>query len=307
MSQVAVPNTDDGRSVCCERDKLVRLFDVDLGERSAAERRVRAMRRISALGEMTGGIAHDFKNILAIVDAGLRLAERHSREPEKVRACIAGAREGVDRGLRLTSQLLTFAKRQELDARTGDVNELLKDLELFLTYGAGAGIRIALELASDIPECVVDRSQFNAAVLNLVVNARDAMPNGGEIRISTAHWDVTSAATGAPALGRYVRVRVTDTGQGMSAEVLEKVFDSQFTTKGEKGTGLGLPQVQAFMRLIGGHVRVASEPAIGTTVDLLFPSVRPKRLLRRTPIAKRGSPSIIRDDRLIAIDDMTIW
>jgi len=285
MSQVAVPNTDDGRSVCCERDNRVRLFDVDLGERSTAEHRLRAMRRISALGEMTGGIAHDFKNILAIVDAGLRLAERHSREPEKVRACVASARDGVDRGLRLTSQLLTFAKRQELDAQAGDVNELLKYLELFLSYGAGAGIRIALELASDIPECVVDRSQFNAAMLNLVVNARDAMPNGGEIRISTARWHVTTAATGMPAPGVYVRVRVTDTGKGMSAEVLQTVFDPQFTTKGEKGTGLGLPQVQAFMHLIGGHVRVASETGIGTTVDLLFPSVRTERLLRHFPTA----------------------
>jgi signal transduction histidine kinase len=296
MSQVAVPNTDDGRSVCCERDKLVRLFDVDLGERSAAERRARAMRRISALGEMTGGIAHDFKNILAIVDAGLRLAERHSREPAKVRACIAGAREGVDRGLRLTSQLLTFAKRQERDARTGDVNELLKNLELFLTYGAGAGIRIALELASDIPECVVDRSQFNAAVLNLVVNARDAMPNGGEIRISTARWDVTSAATGTPAPGLYVRVRVEDSGHGMPADVLRKVFDPVFTTKGEKGTGLGLPQVQASMRLIGGHVDIASEPGVGTTVDLLFPLAQPDGSLRPSPAAKldlrRSSASI---------------
>jgi signal transduction histidine kinase len=255
---------------------------------------------------MTSGIAHDFKNILAIVDSGLRLAERSSQEPEKVRACIAGAREGVARGLQLTSRLLAFAKQRELDARARDVNELLGNLELFLKYGAGPGIRIVLELASDIPECVIDLSQFNAAVLNLVVNARDAMPRGGEIRISTARWDVTTVGAGAPAPGVYVRVRFTDTGQGMSAEVLHKVFDPQFTTKGEKGTGLGLPQVQAFMRLIGGDVRVASEPAIGTTVDLLFPSVRPERLLRSSPTTKPGSPSIIRDDRLIAIDDLTI-
>jgi signal transduction histidine kinase len=244
------------------------------------------MRRISVLGEMTGGIAHDFRNILAIVDSGLRLAERSSQEPEKVRACIAGAREGVDRGLRLTSRLLTFAKRQELDAGAADVNELLGALELFLKYGAGSGVRVVLELAPDIPECVVDRSQFNAAVLNLVVNARDAMPNGGEVRIGTAGCDVTTGAPSAPAPGVYVRVRVKDSGQGMSSEVLRKIFDPQFTTKGEKGTGLGLPQVQTFMRLIGGHVNVASEPGIGTTVDLLFPAVRPGGSLRPSVAAK---------------------
>jgi signal transduction histidine kinase len=262
---------------------------------------------MAALGEMTGGIVHDFRNILAIVDAGLRLAERSSQEPEKVRACIAGARDGVDRGLRLASRLLTLARPGAREARRGDANELLGDLELLLKYGAGPDVRVVLELASDLPECVVDSAQFNAAVLNLVVNARDATPNGGEIRISTARWDVTTAAPGAPAPGVYVRVRVKDGGQGMSGEVLQKAFDPQFTTKGENGTGLGLPQVRAFMRLIGGHVGVASEPGIGTTVDLLFPAVRPDESLPRSWAAKLDPcrERFARDDCLTATDDMT--
>jgi signal transduction histidine kinase len=223
---------------------------------------------------MTGGIVHDFRNILAIIETGLRLAEKHSEEPEKASGFIAGVHEGIDRGLKLTSQLLTFAKQRKLEARAGNTNELLKRLELFLRYGAGSGIRVVFELSPDIPNCLLDPSQFNAAMLNLILNARDAMPAGGEVQISTALWEVkTSAAQGVPAPGTYVRVRVKDGGQGMPPRVLQRIFDPFFTTKGEQGSGLGLPQVSAFMRLLGGYVSVASEHGKGTTFDLLFPAV----------------------------------
>jgi signal transduction histidine kinase len=229
---------------------------------------------MAALGEMTGGVAHDFRNILAIVESALRLVEKNSEAPEKVRAYIAGARDGVNRGRQLISQLLAFTKQHELEARAENANELLRNLEAFLTYGAGSKTRIVLELASDIPQCLIDPSQFNAAVLNLVLNARDAMPNGGDVRISTERWEAKTAAPGSPPPGVYVRVRVHDSGHGMPADVAQKIFDPFFTTKGEKGTGLGLPQVCAFMRLIGGHVGVTSEVGNGTTVDLLFPQSR---------------------------------
>ena len=262
-----------------ERDRLDPVFDMAPGEGSAAEQRARAAQWIAALGEMTGGIAHDFRNILTVIESALRLAEKNSEAPDRVRAYIAGARDGVDRGLQLISQLLGFAKQHELKASAGNANELLKTLELFLKYGAGPGIRIVFELVPDIPQCLIDPSQFNAAVLNLVVNARDAMPNGGEIRISTERWETKIAVPGSPAPGVYVRVRVQDSGQGMPADVVQKIFDPLFTTKGEKGTGLGLPQVFAFMRLIGGHVSVTSEVGIGTTFDLLFPQSSPTESL----------------------------
>ena len=262
MARIALPDDDSDQPDREKRDGLDPAFDMALGEGSAAEQRGRATQRIAALGEMTGGIAHDFRNILAIIESALRLAERNSEAPEQVRAYIAGARDGVDRGLQLISQLLAFANQHELEARAGNANELLRNLELFLKYGAGSGIRVVLELISDIPQCLIDPSQFNAAVLNLVVNARDAMPNGGEVRISTERWEAKTAAPGAPAPGVYVRVRVQDSGQGMPADVVQKIFDPLFTTKGEKGTGLGLPQVCAFMQLIGGHVSVTSEVGI---------------------------------------------
>jgi signal transduction histidine kinase len=242
-------------------------------EQHTSEQSARAAQRLCALGEMTGGIVHDFRNILAIIESSLTLAERHSGDPEKLRAYIAKAQGGVRRGTKLTAQLLTFAKEHDLSARVGNLNECLKKLELFLKTGAGPENRVVLQLATHIPKCLIDRAQFNAAILNLVVNARDALPKGGTIEISTERWVVNTVTVDAPLPGIYVRVQVKDNGQGMPPEVTRRVFDPFFTTKGEGGTGLGLPQVSAFMRLINGHVSIASERGVGTTVSLFFPSV----------------------------------
>jgi signal transduction histidine kinase len=189
-----------------------------------------------------------------------------------VRAYLAAAREGIDRGIELTSLLLAFAKHQELDAHVGDVNEFLRSFAPFLRYGAGKDVRIKLELNPDVPTCLVDPALFDAAVLNLVVNARDAMADGGEIRIVTERLIRRSAMSGQSGLEVYTRVRIKDSGCGMSEEVLQQVFNPFFTTKGENGTGLGLSQVRAFMQMLGGDVSIKSKPGIGTTVDLLFPS-----------------------------------
>jgi signal transduction histidine kinase len=226
--------------------------------------------RLLALGEMTAGIAHDFRNILAVIDSGLRLAEKSCSDP--ARSFIDGAREGVARGSTLTSQLLTFVKQQELQANPTDVNALLKALDPFLRYGAGAEVRVTVELSPHVPDCLVDPTQFNAAMLNLVINARDAMPTGGEVRISTASMMTQPEAFDAAPIN-YVRVRVRDNGTGMSDEVLQRIFQPLFSTKGERGTGLGLAQVGAFVRGVGGHVRVASDPGQGTTFDLFLPTV----------------------------------
>jgi signal transduction histidine kinase len=186
--------------------KESRVPDMTPQEQYAAELSARAAQRLGALGEMTGGIAHDFRNILAIIESGLTLIERHSGDPEKVRVFVAKAREGVDRGARLTAQLLTFAKEHDLGVRVENINGCLEDLELFLKSGAGPEIRIVLQLAADIPRCLIDRAQFNAAILNLVVNARDALPKGGSIEISTERWAVNTMIVDAPPPGIYVRV-----------------------------------------------------------------------------------------------------
>ena len=248
-------------------------------QESATELSVRVAQRLSVLGEMTGGIAHDFRNILAIIDSGLRLAERSAGDPEKMRVYVAGAREGVDRGMRLTSQLLNFAKQREHPAHAADANSLLRDLELFLKYGGGSSVRIVFDLAPAVPKCLLDPSQFAAAILNLVINARDAMPNGGDVQISTSGCEVASSTDNPARAGNYVRVRVRDSGSGMSQQVVQRIVEPFFTTKGEKGTGLGIPQVCAFVDHVGGHINVDSEVGRGTTFDLFFPAVEESRLV----------------------------
>lgn len=237
-----------------------------------AKQRERAIRRLASLGEMTGGIAHDLRNILAIVESGLRLAERKADQPESVRAFIAAAREGVERGVELISQLLAFADHSELDLQVRDLNACVSAAAPFLRYGAGPDVRVRFELGSDILNCLIDPALFDAAVLNLVLNARDAMPGGGEILIVTERLVATNCGPGGPAPGTYARLRVKDHGCGMPQEILQKVLDPFFTTKGENGTGMGLAQVRAFMQMVGGSLSIASEPGTGTIVDLLFPS-----------------------------------
>ena len=227
-----------------------------------------AAQKMCALGEMTGGIAHDFRNILCVVASGLRVAERSTNEPARLKSALTAAKAGIERGERMVARLLSFASQQDLPASPEDVNTLLRKLEAFLHYGAGSGFRIDLALAAKLPACVVDPPRFNAAILNLVVNARDAMPEGGLIRISTAA--VRGMQAGRPR--RYVRVRVRDHGIGMSPDVMDRIFEPYFTTKGDRGTGLGVPQVDALMKRIGGFVRIDSTVGKGTSFDLFFPA-----------------------------------
>ena len=232
------------------------------------ERSVRAAERIGALGEMTRGIAHDFRNILCMLSSGLHIAEANKDDQAKLSLALAAMREGVERGTKMTNRLLGFARQHQLKTASEDLNTLLGALKVFLGYGAGPGIRIVLNLAPDLPKCLVDPPQLNAAILNLVVNARDAMPEGGTVRISTA-----AVAHGAHRgeAGHYVRVRVRDNGIGMPPDVIARIFDPYFTTKGDGGTGLGVPQVQEWMRQLGGYVTVQSRVGKGTAFDLYFP------------------------------------
>ncbi|PBC03680.1 ATP-binding protein [Mesorhizobium sp. WSM3860] len=275
MTGNAYPCENQSRSRV-EREGRAQLSHVPLDARTAVERREHAAYRLAALGEMTGGIAHDFRNLLAVIESGLRFAERSADDPDRVRAALAMAREGIDRGIDLTSQLLALAKYRELDAHAGDLNEFLRSFGPLLRYGAGPDVRVTLELGSDLPACLIDPALFDTAVLNLVVNARDAMSNGGEIRVVTERLVQETATPEPPGPGTYACVRVKDHGCGMSTEVLQQAFDPFFTTKGEQGTGMGLSQVRALTQMVGGHVRIASESGVGTTVELLFPSIEPE-------------------------------
>lgn len=268
MSLIIVPESPQGPEPD-ERDLAAQETGFSTGP---FERRAGAAQRITALGEMTTGIAHDFRNILGVIESGLRMAEDSGDDAAKRSACLAAAHDGVARGLRMTARLLAFANRQERPPGPQNLNALLRNLEQFLKYGAGPGIRIILRLAPDLPACLIDPPQFNAAILNLVVNARDAMPGGGEIDIGTV--PVVRALPSDPGADHetFVRVRVQDTGQGMPLEVMRRIFDPYFTTKGESGTGLGVPQVCAFVKTAGGFVSIDSRVGEGTSFDLFFPA-----------------------------------
>lgn len=233
-----------------------------------AERSAHAAANINALGEMARGITHDFRNILCMLSSGLSIADANAGNPAKLRLALAAIEDGIARGLKITNRLLAFAAQHEARPSAEDINALLAALKGFLSYGAGPGIRIVLELGRGLPECLVDAPQFNAAILNLVVNARDAMPADGTIRISTK---LIHRGLGENARD-YVRVRVRDDGAGMAPDVLARIFDPFFTTKGDNGSGLGIPQVQALMRALGGDVRVHSIVGKGTAFDLFFPA-----------------------------------
>jgi len=238
-------------------------------ERALVQQRAFAAQRLAMLGQMTGGIAHDFNNLITVASAGLVLAERHTDDPDRVRMHLAITREALERGAGLTARLLAFARHQSPEVTVEDANGLLRSLEPMLRQAAGSGVALSLDLADGLPSVLVDRAQFDAALLNLVINARDAMPDGGAITIATSSW---TESTSSPSLepGPYVRVLVRDTGPGMPPETLKRAFEPLFTTKGARGTGLGLSQVYGFMRHIGGDARLSSRPGQGTSVELLF-------------------------------------
>ena len=242
-------------------------------ELSAQELSTPAIQRMFALGQMSRGFVHDFRNILAVISAGLNLAKRHEADSALSNSYLSGAQEGVDRGLRMTTRLLDFASGHHFEVHAENVNLALRQVETLLGYAAGADIRVVLELDPDIPNFDFDPPQFNSAIMNLVVNARDAMPDGGVIKIST---DLVAQATFAGQdSGPYVRIRVRDDGVGMSVDVMRRIFDPFFTTKAGTGTGLGVPQVNAFMTQIGGFMRIDSAIGKGSTFDLFFPYVGP--------------------------------
>lgn len=216
------------------------------------------------LREMAGGIAHDFRNLLAVIASALDLAQRHRGDRERTDVYLAGARGAVDRAAALASRLIALARPAPPAVRADNLSRLVRDWLPFITYAAGPRIGLQLDLCDEEARCAVDPARFGAALLNLVANARDAMPAGGEIVISTA------TGRGDPAGDGFVRVRVSDSGEGMPAEVEARMFEPWFTTKTATGTGLGLPQVQRLMKLVGGRVSVATGPD-GTVIDLHFP------------------------------------
>jgi signal transduction histidine kinase/CheY-like chemotaxis protein len=248
----------------------------EAASREAAEAQIRQMHKMESIGQLTGGIAHDFNNMLAIVIGSLDLAKRRmSKDKRRAEEAIDNALQGAERAAQLTSRLLAFSRQQPLAPAAINANKLVGDMSELLRRTIGETTRLETVLAGGLWPAFADASQLESAVVNLCVNGRDAMPEGGRLTIETAntHLDEQYASThGEVTPGQYVMISVTDTGCGMPAEVIERAFDPFYTTKTVgKGTGLGLSQVYGFVKQSGGHVKIYSEPGVGTTVKLYLP------------------------------------
>ncbi|KQN83895.1 hypothetical protein ASE90_08260 [Sphingomonas sp. Leaf67] len=243
--------------------------------RAAAETQVRQLQKMEAVGQLTGGIAHDFNNMLAVVIGGLDMIDRRLASGRNdVGRYVEAAKEGATRAAALTQRLLAFSRQSPLSPEPVEGNRLIADLTDLLARTLGERIVVETVLGAGLWRAEADRGQLENAIVNLAVNARDAMPDGGRLTIETANAHVGDdyAREADMAAGQYVLIAVSDTGTGMPPEVLAKAFDPFFTTKPVgRGTGLGLSQVFGFVRQSHGHVRIYSEPDVGTTVRLYLP------------------------------------
>jgi signal transduction histidine kinase/CheY-like chemotaxis protein len=248
----------------------------EIENRVLAEEQIRQMQKMEAVGQLTGGIAHDFNNMLSIIIGSLNMIQRRTAKGSgDIGRFVDAALEGAQRAATLTQRLLAFARRQPLAPSVIDANRFVSDLSDLLRRTLTEAVQVEIVLAGGLWKTCVDTNQLESALLNLAVNARDAMQGGGKLTIETANAsldiDYSAKHPGVP-VGQYVMIGVTDTGIGMSPETIEKAFEPFFTTKAVgRGTGLGLSQVYGFVRQSGGHVKIYSEPGQGTTVKIYLP------------------------------------
>jgi PAS domain S-box-containing protein len=244
----------------------------------ATEEHLHQMQKIDALGQLTGGIAHDINNMLQGVSGSLELMERRIEQGrgEEVGRYADAARQSLERAASLTNRMLAFARRQTLQAKPVDPDALVHGMAELISRSLGPSVELVLRLRDGVWKVLCDANQLENALLNLAINARDAMPEGGKFAIATADRRLTSAdLTNEPEVkpGAYIEISAADTGSGMTPEILSRVFEPFFTTKPiGQGTGLGLSQLQGFVRQSGGFVRVESRPGVGTTVRIFLPS-----------------------------------
>jgi signal transduction histidine kinase len=254
-----------------------RQLEREVEERHATEARLHQAEKMDAIGHLTGGIAHDFNNMLAIITGSLDLAKRRmgTEADSKIVSHIDNAANAAERAAALTHRLLAYARKQPLDPRRLDVNALVGTVHALLERTLGEQVVLDTQLSPDIWPCKVDQTQLETSIINLAVNARDAMPDGGRLLIETANVTLDNSYARQHddvSPGDYVLIAISDTGIGMPPEVQARALDPFFTTKDVgKGTGLGLSQVFGFLKQSGGHLNLYSEPDRGTTVKLYLP------------------------------------
>jgi signal transduction histidine kinase len=306
LAEAADRLEDQVRERTAELEAALSQLQAETAERERAEASLRQIQKMEAIGQLTGGIAHDFNNMLTGIMGSIDLMRRRIAEgrfDELDRYMDAAAASGA-RAAALTHRLLAFARRQSLDPKPVEINGLIRSMSDLIEQAVDETIDFKLVLAPDLPFGNIDPNQLENAVLNLAINARDAMPAGGALTVETSVVTLDEAYVAArPGLspGRYLVIAVSDTGVGMPPELIEKVFDPFFTTKPTgQGTGLGLSMVYGFARQSGGAVRIHSEIGVGTTVKLYLPATEAR------PSAKPAPAPYIRPgdgERVLVVED----
>jgi PAS domain S-box-containing protein len=277
-------------------------------EIEAAGAQLRQLQKMEAIGQLTGGVAHDFNKMLAIVIGSLDMAARKlASDPERARQYIENANEGARRAATLTARLLAFSRQQPLEPQAIDPNKLVGGMSELIRRTIGDQLQVEIVLAGGVWGAYADPSQLESALLNLCVYARDAMPEGGHLTIETCNTYLDDSYASAHAevkAGQYVQIALTDTGAGMPPEVIERAFDPFYTTKGTgRGAGLGLSQDYGFVKQSGGHVKIYSEPGRGTTVKVYLPRFTGNAAAKPSEAAGETRPTGTRNEVILVVED----
>jgi signal transduction histidine kinase/ActR/RegA family two-component response regulator len=297
------------------RARQERLFfdqwRTEVERRESAEEALRQSHKMEAVGQLTGGIAHDFNNLLTVISGNLEFASRAIEKSNlpKAHRNIEAALSGAQRAAALTHRLLAFSRRQPLEPQVIDLNKLVAGMSDLFRRTLGETIQVEAVLAGGLWSTFADPNQLESALLNLVINARDAMPTGGKLTIETANChldDAYAAAHPDVKAGQYVMVAVTDTGTGMTPDVMARVFEPFFTTKDiGQGTGLGLSMIYGFVKQSGGHVKLYSEPGQGTIVKIYLSRTTQERAADE-PRAAAEVPTHSHETVLVVEDDAAV-
>ncbi len=282
-------------------DELESRVEERTREREIALRQLHESQKMESIGQLTGGVAHDFNNLLAVILGSLSLLKKTIPDDPRISRFLDCAMQGAERGATLTTRLLAFARRQELKVEVVALQRLIPDMLDFLRHSVGPNVAIHVEISPEVCAVEVDANQLELALINLAINARDAMPEGGSLTIA-CHNEEHGKRVGLPR-DPFVCITVTDTGEGMSEATLARAQEPFFTTKGiGKGTGLGLSMVHGFTAQSGGAMRIRSQPGEGTTVTMWLP--RAKQGAKTAGVETHVAPaSEARSLRVLLVDD----
>jgi CheY-like chemotaxis protein len=270
--------------------------------RRLAEEQLHQSQKMEAFGQLTGGVAHDFNNLLTVISGNLELIADHPADNRRVGRLTAAALHAADRGAKLTAQLLAFSRRQRLNPKLVNANKIIREFQDLIRQAVGEGCEVKLLTDECLWLCHVDPPLLQTALLNLALNGRDAMPDGGVLEIETRNVVLDEGAVAGCSPGSYVRLSVMDGGCGMTPEVRDRVFEPFFTTKEVgRGTGLGLSMVYGFVRQSGGHIAAESAVGMRTTVSLYLPQATQGSDAEAEAVQSRAVPA--GSERILVVED----